>query len=59
MTPMLKPGEAATLLGVSKSTLRNWRNAKHGPKWFGIGHAIRYPKADLMEWIARREFKHP
>lgn len=56
---LLKSSEAAALLGVSKGTLANWRYASHGPKWFGVGHSIKYRKSDVDEWLAKREFRSP
>jgi len=39
--------EASRLLAVSVSTLRNWRFAGAGPKYYKVGRAVRYDPADL------------
>jgi len=39
--------EAAQLLGLSVSTLRNWRFAGVGPKYYKVGRAVRYDRSDL------------
>lgn len=47
--PMRTP-EAAAYLGVSPSTMRNWRRRGGGPKWGGIpghGGCVTYALADL------------
>ena len=39
---------AAELLGVSVSTLRNWRFSGKGPRYFRVGdRSIRYDPSDL------------
>jgi predicted DNA-binding transcriptional regulator AlpA len=53
---LLKPGRAAELLGISKSTLQSWRLAGTGPRFIRISaRAVRYRLRDLEAWIARRE----
>jgi len=39
--------EAAELLAVSVSTLRNWRCMGAGPRYYKLGRAVRYDPADL------------
>ncbi len=53
--PILKPGELAALLKVSLRTLSAWRLRDRGPKWFAVGHAVRYRREDLDVWLAQRE----
>ena len=47
MTNFLNPGEAATYLNLSKSTLAKRRIYGNGPRFYKIGKAVRYTKADL------------
>ena len=47
MTHFLNPGEAATYLTLSKSTLAKRRIYGNGPRFYKIGKAVRYAKADL------------
>ena len=43
--------EAAEFLGLSLGTLRNWRTAGKGPRYYILPyHRVRYTKADLLEW---------
>ena len=39
--------EAAQLLGLSVSTLRNWRFSGKGPRYYKLGRSVRYDPADL------------
>jgi len=47
MEPLVNEYRAAELLGVSVSTLRNWRFAGVGPKYYKLRRAVRYDPADL------------
>lgn len=53
----LNDRQAADQLGVSVSTLRNWRQAGTGPTWYKLGTAVRYKGEDLDAYLkdARRE----
>jgi DNA-binding transcriptional regulator YiaG len=49
---VLSPGEAAQYLGVSVSTLKNWRAKKIGPKWTLRGaRLVAYRPADLEKYL--------
>ena len=49
---VLSPGEAAQYLGVSVSTLKNWRAKKSGPKWTMRGaRLVAYRPADLEKFL--------
>jgi excisionase family DNA binding protein len=48
------PREAAELLRTSTSTLAKRRLYGEGPKFCRIGRAVRYRKADLDAYMARR-----
>lgn len=54
---MYDENETASRLGVSKHTLRNWRQAGTGPPWYKLGHAVRYDKDDIAKYLkaGRRE----
>ena len=56
----LQPGdlvdekEAATILGVSRQTLANWRWRNEGPRARKVGaRLVRYHRADLLAFIER------
>jgi len=43
--------EAAEFLGLSLGTLRNWRTAGKGPRYYILPyHRVRYLKTDLLDW---------
>ncbi len=49
---VLSAREAAQYLGVSMSTLKNWRARKLGPKWTMRGaHLVAYRPADLEKYL--------
>lgn len=57
---LLRPGdlvdekEAATILGVSRQTLANWRWRNKGPRVRKVGaRLVRYYRADLLAFIER------
>lgn len=59
--------EAAEYLGLSKSTLDNWRQQKKGPVYVRLNASakivrgaknIKYRKADLDDWVERRAVVH-
>lgn len=43
--------DAARLLSVSMRTLQAWRSRRCGPPFVRLGRAVRYPRAQLIEWI--------
>jgi excisionase family DNA binding protein len=45
---------AATLLGVSASSLEKWRVHGTGPAYRKHGRSVRYLRADLDAWSARQ-----
>lgn len=54
-TGLLNVREAATRLGLSKSTLDKMRCAGNGPRFIkSTDRAVRYDPDDLDEWIAAR-----
>jgi DNA-binding transcriptional regulator YiaG len=49
---VLNPYEAAQYLGVSVSTLKNWRAKSIGPKWTMRGaRLVAYRPADLEKFL--------
>jgi len=53
---LLNVREAASRLGLSKSTLDKWRCAGKGPRYVkSTDRAVRYDPADLDAWIAARK----
>jgi predicted DNA-binding transcriptional regulator AlpA len=46
--------EAANILGLSQSYLRNLRVKGGGPKFGTFGRAVRYRAGDLFEWAASK-----
>jgi predicted DNA-binding transcriptional regulator AlpA len=53
--PLVLQKDAATLLGVSVSTLTRWRKLKTGPEAFKLGGRNRYRLSELQAFIARSE----
>ena len=51
-TPWMTPAEAATYLGVSLGTLRNWTSARYVP-FARRGRVVRYRRDALDDWLAR------
>ena len=47
--------DAALFLGVSYKTLQTWRSRRMGPPYVRMARkCIRYPKADLQEYVDSR-----
>jgi len=53
---LLRVGEAAAALGITKSTLNTWRcrSPERCPPAVRIGAAVRFEVATLRAWIAAR-----
>ncbi len=51
LSAMLTASELAVLLGKSVRTLANWRCARIGPRFVKLGNSVRYPVADVEDWI--------
>jgi hypothetical protein len=54
MTSMLRTTEAATLLGLSPTTLATWRVRGGGPLFRKLGRIVVYDPADLRTWLDAR-----
>ncbi|RLB32212.1 MAG: hypothetical protein DRH11_12190 [Deltaproteobacteria bacterium] len=50
---------AAKLLGLSVTTLRNWRCLRKGPPYLKFGAAVRYRLTDLKEFAMRHRVEPP
>jgi predicted DNA-binding transcriptional regulator AlpA len=47
--------QAADMMGVKPSTLRNWRCAKTGPPFVQLTRrSVKYPQADIEKYVAER-----
>ena len=42
-------------LGVSRRTLRRWRQSRVGPPWIQIGSSVRYFESSVANWLAAQE----
>ncbi len=52
---LLRPAEAAELVGVEARALEAWRNRGSGPRYVKVSpRCIRYRRIDLIEWAERR-----
>ena len=45
---------ASEILGVSKSTVRNWRSQRRGPAYRKIGRRVVYTLDDLNAYMQKR-----
>ncbi len=50
----LDSNQAATYLGLKRTTLEAWRCRGDGPKFAKLGRAVRYRQSDLDTWIESR-----
>ena len=51
---MLTPEEVALALKISVRTLADWRQRKMGPIYTRVGSQIRYPVADVRDYLEER-----
>jgi excisionase family DNA binding protein len=51
LDPLLTVEDLADYLGVSITTLYQWRYRQQGPTGFRVGRHVRYRWADVQEWI--------
>lgn len=49
--PLLNETQAAELLGMTTSTLQQWRYYGYGPSYVKIGRSVRYRPEDLETFI--------
>lgn len=43
--------QVAEFTQTSESTLHRWRSEGKGPKAIKLGHALRYRRQDVLEWL--------
>jgi predicted DNA-binding transcriptional regulator AlpA len=51
---LLDEREAAARLGLSARTLQKWRLLGCGPRFFKLGHAVRYAETEVHGFIQKR-----
>ena len=51
---VLTPSELGLMIGKNERTLANWRSARSGPRFVKLGNSVRYPVAEVREWIKSR-----
>jgi Helix-turn-helix domain len=51
---LLFPAEAASLMALSARTLEGLRLRGGGPAFVRLRRAVRYRRADIIDWIAKR-----
>jgi excisionase family DNA binding protein len=56
LEPLLSIDDVADYLGVSVTTIYDWRVAGKGPRAIKVGRHLRFAVSDLMAWVgAQRE----
>ena len=50
---LLSPEEVATLTGLSRETLAQWRSQRKGLPYLKIGRAVRYDPAEVEAYLER------
>ena len=53
----LSQKEVEELTGIAQGTLENWRCYGRGPSYVHLGRLVRYPVADLKEWMEKRKVR--
>ena len=48
---LLSPDELASQLKMSPRTLGKWRSNGRRPCYVRLGHAVRYRRQDVVEWL--------
>jgi len=49
---LLTPDQVATLTGLSKETLAQWRSQRRGIPYLKVGRAVRYDPVDVQQYLA-------
>lgn len=52
--PLWSIDDLARYLGVSKSTVYDWRGRGDGPVAYRLGKHLKYARADVEAWLASR-----
>ena len=48
---LYNPQQVSDIVGISVSTLANWRSQGKGPPWLKVGRKIWYLVADFEKWM--------
>lgn len=51
----LSTNEVSDLTGRPTETLRYWRWRGEGPRWYRLGRAVVYDRADVLAWLAEQK----
>ena len=51
LAPSLDEKAVGDMLGLSVSVLRKWRVQRKGPPFKRLGRAVRYFRADVIQWL--------
>lgn len=54
--PLLSEEAAARFLGVTKRTLKQWRQDGRGPRFVKVGRSVRYRMTDLEAFVESHTF---
>ncbi len=47
--------EVSEMTGIAVQTLRNYRFESRGPAYSKLGRSVRYPIADVVDYVERRK----
>lgn len=50
--PLLTSNEVAAIIRIEPGTLYTWRTLGKGPKFFKVGHHVKYRQEDVDLWLA-------
>lgn len=53
MEKLMNTNELADYLGISESTIVQYRLKGIGPRYVKIGHLVRYRQVDADHWVVR------
>ena len=52
---LLRQGDVAARLGVTRATLLRWRASGRGPAWIQLEGAIRYRQSAISDYLDRQQ----
>lgn len=56
---LLTPEQTGQMLTVKPQTLAVWRSSgRHGLPFVKVGHAVRYRRSDVEQWLTNRTVTH-
>lgn len=54
----IREDDAVDVTGVTRRTLRLWRQQRYGPPWVKMGRdVILYPKQGILDWLKANEVR--